>query len=296
MSQFQRPTICICWFATLAVVGGCTLFDPETGLIPRLTDSFKSKADETGHASLPQLKSSIEAIQLEIIFVERPTGDPLLGTYLWQEVDQSGVLEPPVQKTIENAGFRIGVASSTPPQALQKLLGLRSGIPGENSAHRADQLIGHRVALLADGEQVVQTSPIHPFFTVDLERNGERTTEDFHNARCVFRVKIRRLQDGWSKLEFTPEIHHGKLQTRPTANEALQWQYRASQMIEPLYDQKFELTLNLHEMAVISCDGDVMNSLGRRFFIGADERAKTQRLLVVRFADMGPAAVRISKE
>lgn len=239
---------------------------------------------------------------VETILAQRPAGDPMLSD-VWYDVDQIGSLEPHVRDTLRRNDFRVGVAASAPTRALEALLGLNTskdrapaGLDSSADTISAPEahgtVSGHRYWLRDGAETTIQTSPFYQTCQVMLVNGSERRTREYHQARCVLRVQAQRLQDGWARLIFLPEIHHGEERIRHRAGD-FQWKLSHEQEIERFYAQRFELTLNVGEMAVISTDGRDANSLGSRFFQGSAEAAGSessagmQRLLIVRLADMG---------
>jgi hypothetical protein len=251
---------------------------------------------------LPKIGVSQEAMVVEAIFAERPIGDPLLAD-VWQDVDQIGALEPHIREALRQNDIRVGVAGSMPTRSMETLLGLsasRAKLHKRLTALDSSPMpldggggvVGHRYWLRHGAETTIQTSPFYETCRVEVADGAGRTTREYTQARCIFRVQAQRLQDGWAKLVFLPEIHHGEQRIRHRAGD-FQWKLSHEQEIERFYPQRFELTLNVGEMAVISLDGKEPHSLGRCFFRGTDEGGAEpggdtlQRVLIVRLAEMG---------
>ena len=87
---------------------GCQLFDKNV-----FSNSIDSVTQQTSR--MPQKGPTRDAVQLEIVFIERPLEDPLLGHALWKEVDQIGALDPAVRDVLRKNGFKVGVTASDPP-------------------------------------------------------------------------------------------------------------------------------------------------------------------------------------
>jgi hypothetical protein len=264
---------------------------------------------ETPHSPLKKIPTSKSAVTLEIIFVERPADDPLLGNQLWDEVDQIGSLVPADRDALAKIGFRVGRVGANPPRALQTLMGLSTEVASEEDK----RLVGRRVVLPSGAETEIATGMPEPAATIKLPAKGDFDVKSFENVRGVFRMKAKRLQDGWVRVEFLPEIHHGRVTNRPVA-PAGRWQNNTAQAIERLYHQKFTLDLNLGEMVVLTGEAEPADSVGRHFFYASnysDSLAKSQfealesgmtlesvpvaggpgiqRLLIVRLADIATA-------
>ena len=287
------------WFAShrrlhvVILLGFLSSIASTTGC--RLLQQTQQTLGLRARSLLPDIPTSPDAMEVEIVFVERLVGDPLLGPQLWEEVDQIGSFDANVRQTLRDNGFRVGLVGSTPPRALQQLLRLQDDLTNSVDIKSRGELVGRRIVLRSGAETEIQTSPVQSNCTVAIHDTNGTTTKAFTKVVCKFRVTAERVQDGWAKLVFLPELHHGNVQVRPTA-AAQGFQFRTAQIVEPLYSQQFALTLNVGEMAVISTDiengrttetgEDESRLTGHYFFHRTDAPAETQGLLVVRLANM----------
>jgi hypothetical protein len=282
----------------MMAVSGCALFEPGGKLYVRAQKIFNNEHETAGQPGrsqwLPRIAAPRNSIQLEIIFVERPIDDPLLGSALWDKIDQAGALDSDVRESLSENGFRVGQAGSHPPRALETLLGLQSEIPDDAESPDSKHLIGHRVALRSGAATEIQTSRFRSKSSLRIPGTNGIRIKDFLNSRCVLRLKAKRLQNGWAQLEFLPEIHHGPQTWRPTATKA-GWQGQTTQRINKLYDLRFSVTLNLGEFVVItsnsfpaddSDNGSDATSLGPHFFLSGPKDQKLQRVLIVRLSNV----------
>ncbi|QDV18136.1 hypothetical protein Pan153_27930 [Gimesia panareensis] len=288
--KFCFLIVTLAWLAV--VVTGCALM--REGAVLGL-----GKYTETKTANkLPSIPVSQDAMQVEIVFIERPVTDPLLGSALWNEVDEIGAIELADQESLNQNGLRVGHVSSVPPMALQTLLGLKSHLGGINKEDESLLLSGRRLMLRSGVPTDIQTSSLFEKCSLRLITDDDDepvSVKDFEQARCVFRVKAHKVQDGWARLEFTPEVHYGAQQLRRTATN-IGWQLENRQNTSPLYNQKFEVTLNVGEMAIITATDEVSpHSAGKLFFRGEGPKADIQKILVVRLANMSKMDVTRSK-
>lgn len=279
-----------------SALAGCTLFDKPTSLTG------------TTVRKLPPLKIPPGSIQLDVVYVERPVGDPLLGAELWRHVDQVAAIETQTRNVLRRSGFRVGVVGANPPVPLQRMLGLKSDFAYEPDAEQAKQLVGRRIFLTPGGETDIQVSPMYPECSFNLAPGDPKTARRFESANCRYQVKAERLQDGWIRLGFVPQVHHGDNQLRQVAGDE-GWRYQSGQLAETFFLQRFDVKLSTGEMAVITAEDDAPGSLGQLFFRGpagirrsregtddsaAEEEAApspendypVQRLLIVRLAGM----------
>ena len=171
------------------------------------------------------------------------------------------------------------------PEAFQAIL--QAAINRTHKQSASSFAISREITLLEGTNSDLQTSDHLQTCSVDIQkRKGIARQKEFTNARCLFRVEARRLQEGWVKLHFIPEIQHGAKKLRHTAGDR-GWNFTTSQAKYPLYEQQFEMTLNVGEMAMITSQGDETNSLGQKFFTKSDEHEEPmQRLLVVRLKEV----------
>lgn len=264
-----------------AVVAGLCICLPGCQLLDFSSFFTKSDIGRKPEIRLPPIVASREAVQLEILFVDRPVNDALLGESLWDQVDQIAGMSASVRTRLRQNGWRVGHASSHPPRALEQLLELSSG--RHEVIDRERRMIGRRVALAAGGNLPIELTELQP--ELRLRAKSGDTAKTYSNVRCILNVQIDREQDGWVRLNFTPEVHHGQNWLRPVATQ-LDWTRRRGQIVEPLFDQKFSLSLNVGEMAVITAEGDDKETAGNSFFRSVHESGRLQRLLVVRVANM----------
>jgi hypothetical protein len=282
-------------------LAGCSLF------------SKSSDVERAVSRNLPPIQLPPDAIQLDIVHAEWPIGDSMLGPSLWRQVDQLAALEPETRAMLKQNGFRVGITGSNPPVALQKVLRLRSDFAYEPAAEKEKQLVGRRVVVRSGGYTQIESSATYPQCELKIEDRHGMGSRQFENARCQWRVGVKRLQDGWAQLEFVPQVHYGKMFHRTVAG-AEGWRYENSQRVETFFPQRFSLRLSVGDMAVLTIEENADGSLGNLFFSGpsvlqsqeggsgpfneiptVEQRPgndePVQRLLVVRLAGMkAPAA------
>jgi hypothetical protein len=270
------------WFTigaatTLSACGiGCALFDTGGWSAVGLDAGDRQTLLKPIEAVAP------EALRLEYVLVERPANDPLIGSELWDELAEMGVVDHTVRSTLNSNGIRVGVASTSPPQALQKLLGEAKEIRDAEVSEDARRRHGQTLLLPTGSQTDAQTSDYFDSYTLNVTIDGRPTPKTFEQARGVFRVTASSKQDGWAKFEFMPEIRHGAAQMRPVAGEAGWNQFETGQSVQKLYDQKFELKLVEGEAAVVTSLGDVRDNPGELFFRTTVDGVPVQRLLVVK--------------
>jgi len=279
--QAQLP--CVVTVMSLFAVFGCSFFPVKTG----------TPLHSTGRPVLPPIQAAPESIQLEIFFLERPAQDHLLTTDLWKEVDQLGGLSTETRDSLTANGLRVGNVSSNPPPAVQKLLGMSAEIPADSSEN-ARPIMGRRQYLASGVETEIPTGIIHERCEFQL-REGQTTRRiEYDNVGGVLRMKANRLQEGWVRIDFQPEIHYGEKQMRRAAAEE-EWELRLSQQMDIRFAQRFSLKMNVGEMVMITATTEDEGSLGDRFFCHQDRGLKKQRILIIRVVDSGQSAASLAR-
>lgn len=285
VSQFE-------WFKRLPMLAvascvftlwGCALFIP----------SDSSTALTTRRLMLPPIQATPDSIQLEVFFLERPADDHLISTTVWKEVDQIGAVPAETREILSSNGFRVGQVSSNLPQSVQKLLGMSAEIPASESEY-ARPIMGRHQFLAPGVETEIPTGIQHEKCEFQV-RDGSRSKKlEFEQVSCVLRMKAQRLQDGWVRVDFQPEIHHGDKQMRPTpSNDG--WTFRGGQNIDVRHAQRFSVSMNVGELVLITSTSDDEGTLGDRFFCHEERGLKKQRVLIVRIVDSGQQAQPSSK-
>jgi len=270
----------------LSALLGCSLFSA--------IDPIQSVTSK--RSVLPPLQASPDAIQLEIFFLERPAEDPLLAagpTGIWRDVDQIGALKAETRESLNENGFRIGHYSSNPPPSIQKLLGWVSEITTESQDY-ARPLMGRHQFLAPGIETEIPTGIEREQCEFVLRDKDDTKTFAYEKVCCVMRMKAHRLQDGWVRVDFVPEIHHGDRKLRPTYTHTEGgMSYKGGQNVDALLTHRFSVTMNVGETMLMTSNPDADESLGDRFFcheVGGTENQrilKKQRILLIKIVDAG---------
>jgi hypothetical protein len=251
---------------SLSLIAGCDLLD-----VSRSQTAFKK--------TLEPVVAPQDGIELEVYFVERPAQDPLVGESLWSEVNEINGFDPQTQSRLKQAGIRCGIASSTPPFAIRAL------VSAQEIRNASQQTRVQPVMVFSGRDAELESAVVnHPFHLAPAGPGGREPTQ-YDAARCVLRVSGERVQEGWVRLEFLPEIHHGHRQVRTVPTDHA-WELQESQQIDPLYEQKFVAELNVGEMVIIGATGAGRDTVGRYFFRGGEPQPTTERLVIVRVRGM----------
>ena len=246
--------------------------------------SGRSSPEKTTAFKLPPIPVPRDSVEVDIVFIDRPASDPMLGKTLWREVDQVGALTTEQRAAIRAAGIQVGHVGSSPPDVLQSLLNLASD-ESERKRREANgipQTSARRIILPAGSDTEINASEPIPSRDIDFPDGRHLELLEVHGN---LRLRAERSQEGWARLDFLPEFHHGQTKTRPFAAQT-GWTFRTTQEVLPLFAQRFTATLNVGEMVVITADRDRPGTLGQALFQFEDATGPKQRVIVVRLADL----------
>ena len=280
-----------CALIVCAMIAGCTLWSERE-------DQPQAKWKDVFGTDGPQIvdarKSPIETVILEVAHVEQPLNDLSMIDLLWKEIDQIGALDAKTRRELEQNGIRIGISGPNPPRLLES-------IKEADSRWRRERTEGK----FGSNEQLVTIFPGQPttLFTgdpyqkvsIEIPRGSHLEKTDYYNARCQFRVEAETLQEGWVRLTFIPEIHHGEQKNRRVATEE-GWQYQQGQTIDTIFSQQFTITLNQGEMALLSATESRPESMGHAYFIGDGHDDQMQRVVMIRLAEIRSARQKLERE
>ena len=241
---------------------------------------------------------TLSMVRLDATIATRPAGDPKIRKLVWEELDESGLMTPEQRRALNDSGFRIGVAGSSTPWALQSLA--RDALVADRGEDRGT---GHVVAEPSGG-------PLGPSFTPSftLMPNGKSYLEiqgqldearlplaripqlaslrDLQSLRCVIELTAREIADDWVLLTLLPIVYSGTSTLRLTIQDNTE-KLPVRQNMLPLYEHQVTVRLLAGEVAVVgrSANGDSGTwNLGNLFFAPEDGSAATERILMIRMA------------
>jgi hypothetical protein len=263
---------------------GCTLLKPIADVF-----GYWPSARTASSNTLPPLLPSRDALQIDLIFVERPVGDPLLGKSLWSQIDQVGAVSTTEAESLKRLGLRIGNAGESICPTLEQIL--RESEPADTPSSDTRISVKKETLCIGPGVSSPITTNSLAKCTIDVPTVSGTKQENFENFRSVLRLTAHHLQDEWARLEFVPEVDFGQERLRPaTASAGLQsvWQPTMSQEVETLLAQRFSTKLHVGEMVAITADAPENPRLfGTRAFVREQPgNGQMQRVLLVRLSNM----------
>ncbi|WP_437185984.1 hypothetical protein SH668x_003111 [Planctomicrobium sp. SH668] len=245
---------------------GCTLIQPDPSIL------------STSKPILPPIVDSRDTIDLEVIFIDRRIGDPLIGDGLWSSLSGVSAVNSENRANLKAEGFRFGMASSRLPRQLQSLLKMSD----EEDPNR--RIAPQRYTVPSGQEAVVMVSSVPDGTPLVLKGDAEARINELNNAQCLLRVTAKRVDDNWAKLTILPEVRHGSKLLRPIATDQ-SWQLNETQSHLPFYQHRISAELNTGEVVAIGLDPATPDGLASCFF-RSDISSGLERLILIRVVDM----------
>jgi hypothetical protein len=209
---------------------------------------------------------------LKVAIIPRRQGDRFINEVLWGVADEQAVA-PEVRRALDANGLRIGIIPGALPNEVQELL--RAGPP-----HKIDPAIYAQI----DGDPaLIPLSPKLPAKNLLLDLDGRATGREYRDATGLLRVAAAREGDVGVSLRIVPEIHHGEIRHRVSADlptgpfEPLQLTQRPGQEEESFRDLAATLVVEPGQVAVIGCRTNARGSLGD--FLLTEAEPNSDRLL-----------------
>ncbi len=274
----------------LLLLPGCALFVSDGAKDSKMVSVFpwqrqKAAADDPDQ---PILKM----VRLEASIVTRPANDPRIRRYVWEELDESGLMSPDIRQRLNDSGFRIGVAGSATPWALQSLardaVMVRRSTDEQSSAQSTLSMnqtaLGPEFSLMQKGKCFLEIQSQLDLQRIPLSQIAELASlRDRTGLRCVFEISVTELNDDWVLLSVLPQIHTGTA-THRLSTDGMSEQLPVRQNLISLYEQQFTVKLLTGEVAVVGWHESADWKPGRLFFQPESGSSASERLLMIRMA------------
>jgi hypothetical protein len=241
------------------------------------TGADQRPASRGAAAPLPAGSGGEEMVQIQVAVIERPTGDAYLNGGVWELGDEQCVcLER--RPALEANGFRVAQLGGILPAQLQGLLSSPRSCPSPR-----------RLLVPISTPQPLLLGSPRPSCGFQVHREGQAEDVKLETgAQCVLLLTVRPAEAGRLRLQFTPQVRHGRAEIRPEAvrdaNGALRWQMEARQAEAAYPDLGWDLAVDAAGYVVIGTRLEKTDALGQRFFLADEPGPRSQRLLVLRCA------------
>ena len=218
------------WISTPAWCSSC---DGPSNLAPRTRPRRRRlppderRGGRARHSPLKPATPSPDSVQMEVIWARCPLNDAEVNDTVWAEIDETQIA-PAVHRELARNGFRVGVISGKPPDAIARLLNMDAEPPTTPTTARRVQPLdlvddtkihGNRRNLRRGERMEIRASENMAAMTLLVSRGRELGGRTFHDAQAIYALKIDPQPDQTVKVELTPEIHFGPSQLRWSGGE-----------------------------------------------------------------------------
>lgn len=210
-------------------------------------------------------------IELHYIFLERPLGDPVVQTKIWEDADEL-ILSLDKKNEWESNGLRLGKLGSRLSPDVLKLL--------ENSNPTG---AGRRHVTNSGGLVKVQMTENLPVFKLLSVSKGSPRGEEIADAQGMLQMIASADSASAVHLEISPIIEHGPKENKWTpAPDLSGMQLRTKRETKMFPDLTVDLDLASGEYILIGRVPDKTSTLGDQYFTKEREGKKYETALLVR--------------
>jgi hypothetical protein len=261
---------------------GCAMFEADGE--PKNRAFPWSKTTQTDQNTVYRMAAGIEAG-----IIRRPGSDVRVRKLVWEHLDESGLMAPEVRQRLNQNGFRVGVAGSASPWALQSLVReatqqARGEQPGTADASESSHSVGPRFTVMKGGTSRLELQPFISPESIPVEQIPELAdVRDLSNLKCTIELKVEDVDSEWVLLSLLPQFHVGARTARLSVEDSGE-QLPIRQRVIPLYEQQCQIRLHQGEVAVVGLQTPDAWNAGRMFFAPDDSTAGQESLLLIRLA------------
>lgn len=281
-----------CQFLTAPATGWFSRDKSQTANVPEA----KSDASNQSSSTASGVSITLKMARLEASIATRPANDVLQRRLVWEELDESGLMAPTARQRLNSDGFRLGVAGSTTPWAVQSLArdamtvsrsDGEAGVPSQQLHFSGNTPLGPSFTLMPNGKSFLELQSDLDEARLPLDRIPQLAAlRDRESLKCVFEVSVKELSDDWVILNVLPMIYTGSTTQRFTVQKGAE-SLPVRQNVVRLFDQQFTVKMLSGEVAVIGryeASEDGAWTLGDLFFHPDGSTGGPERLLMIRMA------------
>jgi hypothetical protein len=242
-----------------------------------------------GKTPLAPASMSPDSVVVEVFRIRFPSANQGVNEAVWDEIDEQH-FPTHLRRQLAGNGFRVGLIGGQVPITLSRLMQLRDAPPptGQSTevsvaAMEEEPTVQRKQMTLRSGKRgEIVVSGIYEQLPVLINRAGELGGKTYYQAQGMLAIKAFPQRDGRVRIEMVPELHHGKLQQRWTANQGVM-RLDAGRPRRVFEEMRVEGMLAPGEMLLIGGLSSRPGSLGHHFFT-RDNGHLERQLLVVRLA------------
>ena len=209
---------------------------------------------------------------IRVAVLSRAVGDKALDEGVWKVADEQ-VLEPELRHAVESNGLRFGVITGSLPHEVEQLL----------NAPPPHQVKPTEINIPSGDNTLISTGAAVQKVSLILNRDNRATGKDYSDATGYFRMTGSYDASAGVTLRIVPELHHGPIQQRFTADSSTnpyslqQFIIKEGQQEETLRELAASVTVQPGQIVVIGCRHERERSLGH--FLLTEPELGSDRLL-----------------
>lgn len=276
-----------CALLLVAVVGGCRLLNED--------------AIVQGNSPLRPLQAPADSVQIEVIWARCELNDAELNDTVWNEIDETQV-DPAAHRELARNGFRVGVVTGTPPDAIARLLNMGNAPAGSPATSNKDpsglksldlnhdaKIHGSRRSLRRGERMEIRASENLSAMPVLVCRGRDLHGRTFRDAQAIYGLSVDPQADQTIRVELTPEIQYGPSQLRWTGGEEgidvvlRQLPMRDREVFDSM---RMNVRLAPGEMLILAGLPDSGSRPGHYFHTTDSAAGREQKILLIRLAQV----------
>ncbi len=277
----------------IACVNGCAHFrsDAANQLQARIEEEHFKKPDDA-----PRRIPVKRIVRLISSSIAQPVSEDRVREAVWRQMCESVLQRPQSRRLLNENGFRVGVSQPPYPWALNTLLSTSQEqqrrkvfADGGSAGHiyfPASGEAGTPIIIPEGSESLVEIRRGRGAeIPTDAAVPGLTNIDAGDEIRCVLRIQCVENGDGWTLLQFLPELQFGSETIRLTVKNG-QEHLPVRQKRVPLFDQLFEIKLRKDDVIVVGYNPGKQWTTGRFFFQSDSLSGSRESLLVLRVAEL----------
>jgi len=230
---------------------------------------------------------SLDSVVLEVMTVRVPSDRQAAARDMWRSIDEQH-LPGDLRRRLAANGLRCGLVGLHLPEELRTILSEQDknqdtdgpvGVQISEDKLATPQRLHCRAGRRSE---LVACSGREELPVVLAGETGDVRGQTFRSARGLFALKAFPLGDRRTRLEITPEIHHGQPQQRIVGHEGA-FRMQLSQDREVFEQFRISVVLSAGQTLLLTSTSQA-KGLGGQFFVEDTQGVPRQKLLLVRIS------------
>ena len=229
-----------------------------------------------------------DGMQLEVISVRFPLGDPDFNAELWNKIDEQQ-LPLAVRRELAENGLRSGVLyGELPPVIAQKLAAAENRLASVTEAsarfERSAPATRQTMQLHSGWRGEILASGVYAELPLMMLDNGRLAGRTYPQAQGIIDAQVQALGDHRIKLHLTPQLQYGEARQQWVTEDGVIRPQTAKpkQAFERL---AFDAALAQDQMLLVTSLPERPGTLGNYFFTEEKDGQPQQKLVVIRLAE-----------